>query len=220
MKRWTWLAAMFLAACGGGGDDPPPEVASDPAQVEIPVRATVEKLWTEPSSFTMTSGTGARLIIETTPAANPSTFLGVPARLTTQTSTLIVNNQPTAAPLFLLWQASPFSPVGIVDAGRPTVLGNVNLGPARAKPGASGQLFTGVAYADSTRASVVGSRTATWSVNAADTRSAWLCARFDYQGAQITDRMIQTNCYLVTGAGGILRAEVTISVPGGTTAFR
>lgn len=171
------LLVAGLAGCGGGGDGTtatsnPAPATNDNSAAQVPAAQSYQSYVDDAGTYTFdVSGTvgtspvtGSGTLVVNAPAAD--TFDGAAAER--KTLTITGNADVQGGAIVLDDNYNHFfaggKPVGFTNASEYTVLANVADIPQDLKVGDSGQWYTGTIYTDSTKATEIGTRVVTYSI--------------------------------------------------------
>ena len=213
---------MFLQACGGGGSDSSGTVA--PAAT-YDLNGMQTTLVTSSQSFTAAATNGAdayQIFLGIAPAPD-ATFEGSTRKRATQSLTLRKNGATVVATTFEgYYEVAPFQLVGAQYAGGGYLLATTPHPalPTAAQVGASGSLGTQTLYADSTKATVLATQQATWTLEASTSGSASYCVNTVLTNASTSAISTTVGCNRINASGLVLGIRWVIAVDGLTLTFQ
>lgn len=223
-----YISIIFLAmigGCGGGGGVGSTAVTSGPvAQISFPIEATFTTLATSGSSYNVSAsdsqGNVYTLAFTITPGPT-KTFFNVPRLTYMESATLKKNGilvNTTSSEVY--FSGSPFTVWG-AWSGTNDVLKVTQQGvlPATATVGASGPFFSGTKAIGNFTLNTV-SETATWSLEADTSSTAWLCINTSTAAGLTTSAGVASECFRVNGSGSVVGFKTDVTVSGVTLSFR
>jgi hypothetical protein len=225
------ISAALLSACGGGGGGGDKNDATPSGVVvstsSFPVAAAVSAMLQTSGSFTVTavdaSGKTDTLTVTTAPGTQ-ATFENNVASTAVQTVLFkqngVLTDQSVTKGFF---QVTPYLAFGSVDqsTGEYTVadIGAPLYLPASAKVGDTGPLNTSITYRDSSKTTIVGRDTNTWSLEADTATTAYLCSNTVHTPASGT-AYSESDCDRITTSGVVTGHTVTINQNGQSLTFK
>lgn len=221
LKLTTLLSTAFLlAACGGGGGDD--SVVSNSS---FAVQTALQRALSDGVTLSGTAVDGSdtwTLMLNIAPAAD-EVFEGATSKKAVQSVTF-KRNGTTAASTSVqnFFAINPYTPKGLIFTdgkyGLQTIAAGVVSDAARV--GASGSLGKMTIYGDATKASVVQTQDATWTLEADTSTTAYACV--NTTGKLPNNDVISTaaGCYKIDSSGAILGLRFTLQVSGKTLTFR
>lgn len=207
--------SALLAGCGGGGGD-----GDESLSVAFNLDALATRVATTASRFdglTGSDGAGNRYTasIVNAPAADGA-FEGQTRRSYTSTQTLAqVGGASETAVGRTYFSSGPYREYGTEVAGQPyTVVSQTASLPTTARVGQSGSIGTYVAYADSSKATVVANASLGWSLEDAGNNQAWACTVATSRDVGATSDVVEKTCIRTNAVGDLLGARISISMTG------
>ncbi|HEY2559260.1 MAG TPA: hypothetical protein VGI48_06085 [Caldimonas sp.] len=213
------IAIALLAGCGGGGGDSPTAPATT---ITFALAAGYKALALagENNNFTI-SGTCGGTATETDAAATSgATFEGSPALQSASTQQL---NLTGCAPSPIMVTSTTYldpvtyMPLGIATVGAEYVVAQAKAValPASVKVGDAGTIVTFNVYGDSTKATFIGTRTATYSVTADSATTAIVTVvQKDFVGAAL--QATQQTSYRIAIDGTLTLLSIDLLTSTGT----
>jgi hypothetical protein len=211
-----------LAGCGGGDGAAP--AANESGAAQVPAAQTYQSYVDDAGTYAFdVSGTigsspvtGSGTLVVNTPAAD--TFDGAAAERKTLTITGNADVQGGAIVLDDTYNHffAGGKPVGFTNGSEYTVLANVADMPQDLKVGDSGQWYTGTIYTDDTKATVLGTRVVTYSIEDGGNGAALVKIR-QQDTADNQQPMVDLTLSFEVQAGGALRWKELRAVSGDTT---
>ena len=213
----------LLSACGGGGGGVSGPVASTES---FPLRTVWANLLTTPSTNKVTvSGTnknGGAITgsgTNTISGLSAGTFEGMPAQKQTQTTAVSLVSNGETIPVndsFDTWVGSDYAPKGESSVSSNYVVVTAASLSSAARVNDTGTAYTANLYADSTKAVLRGTRTASYVLEADTASTALLSLIFEDKNTSNVTTNKSTQQLRITTTGTFTRIKETI-VEGGST---
>lgn len=219
------ILAAALVGCGGGGGDagtPVPVISSVDMPVQSAMSAYAKASHTYNLSGNLTTAPG-------TVVTYTMDYGYIPETATTQfdgstvsaaAQTVVVRQSGNTTPLLQqsfrsFFTTNPYAIYGSIDQDNSafTVVTRSSSLPTAAHIGQSGTLGTETEYTDSTKTTVTGTSSLSWSMEADTADSALLCILAQFAGSTSSS----TNCYRIDRSGNVTALIVRITNDQGAT---